>query len=718
MFTATRRSTICARKQKTGTIFSPMQSETSSELCCSVFNAGEPFSHSDLIHIQNPADAKTRYIEGFYHVREGKKARDSRVSVFPPQKSRPVSKAFLALRLMLVFFLIHISSYEKAHLDACFVGHMHLCIRRMSVPFRECLCVPGMLCVFGSFTGSGWLGWQGWGCRRVHARSCCRAFPEIFFGRSRDTPIHMHGYRFPWRQKRGSSFFSLREKGGDGTFLVVGVGCAVWTPARVGNAIARLDICHSVSTMFGFFFAPLVSGRWPCRAFCKRVPPLRVAFLFCSGQDVDLSVKGVPAEKDSMKPATKKTEWMERILAEAGEKEDERKAAHNKLIPNMRAVENKAGDTAREGEGETPKSPGEAQGVSHAAKSEEPLKHSIYTTHRLHLYGRPRQFEAGVPRAVGEGTHAADLHAVPKTQEKGGSLNIELHADMAPRACDSFLRLCAAKYFDDTIFHRCIRNFMIQGGRAELREKSKNKDLKQSPRSISGFPGGGPFEDEFDNRLVHQGIGVVSMANDGKHSNLSEFFITFKSCEHLNNKHTIFGRVVGGLDVLRQWEKLETDKSDKPLKPPKIAEVIVFKNPFDDAKKEMEDEKRQEEEKEKKKLENAMKPWFNNRDALDSTASHPERHSNAVGKYLPSALPSGKTSKPGQTGAAERRSETAGVEGPQKRSAQAAGLSPVSTGAKQNSFSPVSRSPHALLEYAAVPQKVKVARKTFDFSSW
>lgn len=91
---------------------------------------------------------------------------------------------------------------------------------------------------------------------------------------------------------------------------------------------------------------------------------------------------------------------------------------------------------------------------------------------------------------------------------------------------------------------RCIKNFMIQGGRAELRQPSKkNLGVKQSFVSRSGFPDGRPFEDEFDNRLVHEGIGVVSMANNGtKHANLSEFFITFKSCTHLNNKHSIFGR--------------------------------------------------------------------------------------------------------------------------------------------------------------------------------
>ncbi|KFG33444.1 peptidyl-prolyl cis-trans isomerase, cyclophilin-type domain-containing protein, partial [Toxoplasma gondii GAB2-2007-GAL-DOM2] len=422
---------------------------------------GEPFSHSDLIHIQNPADAKTRYIEGFYHVRE------------------EVSRA----------------------LDFS----------------NGCTCA---------------------------------------------------------QQKGGRLFSAIEDE---------------------GRRLASLAVRVCIDTRGG---------------------TERAGFRLRRGQEVDVGVKGVPAEKDSMKPTTKKTEWMERILAEAGEKEEERKTAHNKLIPNMHANKEEGDTDAGQGEGGHPKGSGETgEQAPQAAPQSEPQKHSLYTTHRM---------AAGFTSTVVQGSATQEFRELSekermqpiyarcrKLKKKGylrivttqGSLNIELHADMAPRACDSFLRLCAVKYFDDTIFHRCIRNFMIQGGRAELRQPSKKKEVQQSPRSISGFPGGAPFEDEFDNRLVHQGIGVLSMANDGKHSNLSEFFITFKSCEHLNNKHTIFGRVVGGLDVLRQWEKLETDKKDKPLKPPKVEEIIVFKNPFEDARKEMEDEKREEEEKEKKKLE-------------------------------------------------------------------------------------------------------------------
>ena len=76
---------------------------------------------------------------------------------------------------------------------------------------------------------------------------------------------------------------------------------------------------------------------------------------------------------------------------------------------------------------------------------------------------------------------------------------------------------------------------------------------------------GKPFNDDFKPNLSHSKQGVLSMANSGKNTNGSQFFITFRSCQHLDNKHTIFGRVVGGLDVLTLIESVETDDNDKPI---------------------------------------------------------------------------------------------------------------------------------------------------------
>lgn len=154
-----------------------------------------------------------------------------------------------------------------------------------------------------------------------------------------------------------------------------------------------------------------------------------------------------------------------------------------------------------------------------------------------------------------------------------GALNLELHCDWIPFASDSFLRHCESGYYNGSVFFRCIKNFMIQGGDPTNTGKGGQ----------SAFKDGKPFRDECDSRLLFQGIGILAMANSGKCTNRSQFFITFKSCEHLNNKHTIFGKCVGGLDVLREMQRAETDKSEKPLTDIRVLRTEVFKNPFPEA---------------------------------------------------------------------------------------------------------------------------------------
>ncbi|XP_068846435.1 RING-type E3 ubiquitin-protein ligase PPIL2 isoform X2 [Capricornis sumatraensis] len=111
-----------------------------------------------------------------------------------------------------------------------------------------------------------------------------------------------------------------------------------------------------------------------------------------------------------------------------------------------------------------------------------------------------------------------------------GDLNLELHCDLTPKTCENFIRLCKKQYYDGTVFHRSIRNFVIQGG---------------DPTG-TGTGGescwGKPFRDEFRPNLSHTGRGVLSMANSGPNTNKSQFFITFRSCAYLDKKHTIFGR--------------------------------------------------------------------------------------------------------------------------------------------------------------------------------
>ncbi|TPP62281.1 Peptidyl prolyl cis trans isomerase 2 [Fasciola gigantica] len=140
-----------------------------------------------------------------------------------------------------------------------------------------------------------------------------------------------------------------------------------------------------------------------------------------------------------------------------------------------------------------------------------------------------------------------------------GKINLELHCDIVPKTCENFVRLCETGYYNDTVFHRLIRYFMIQGG----------------DPSGTGFGGesiwGKPFEDEFMPQLSHDSRGVLSMANSGPNTNQSQFFITFRTCKHLDKKHTVFGKVVGGMDTLNKVEMMETDKDDRPLVATKTA---------------------------------------------------------------------------------------------------------------------------------------------------
>lgn len=126
----------------------------------------------------------------------------------------------------------------------------------------------------------------------------------------------------------------------------------------------------------------------------------------------------------------------------------------------------------------------------------------------------------------------------------------------------NFLRLFFASSFRYFVLFTCVckyyvmllsRNFMIQGG--------DPTGTGKGGQSIWGKP----FKDELNSKLLHSGRGVVSMANSGPHTNGSQFFILYKSANHLNFKHTVFGGVVGGMTTLAAMEKVPVDDDDRPL---------------------------------------------------------------------------------------------------------------------------------------------------------
>lgn len=152
-----------------------------------------------------------------------------------------------------------------------------------------------------------------------------------------------------------------------------------------------------------------------------------------------------------------------------------------------------------------------------------------------------------------------------------GEIEIELWSKEAPKTCRNFVQLCLEGYYDDTIFHRIIKGFCVQGG--------DPTGTGMGGESIYGKP----FKDEFHQRLRFVRRGLVAMANAGPNDNQSQFFFTLGATQELNGKHTIFGKVAGDtIYNMIKMEDCEVNSDDRPLFPPKIKKTEVLYNPFDD----------------------------------------------------------------------------------------------------------------------------------------
>jgi cyclophilin family peptidyl-prolyl cis-trans isomerase len=130
-----------------------------------------------------------------------------------------------------------------------------------------------------------------------------------------------------------------------------------------------------------------------------------------------------------------------------------------------------------------------------------------------------------------------------------GDMVVELYADRAPLTVENFVNLAKAGFYDGTTFHRVIAGFMAQGG------------------DPTGTGTGGPgyqFGDEFHPSLRHDAAGVLSMANAGPGTNGSQFFITHGPTPHLDDRHTVFGKVTSGLDVLRSIRERDPQRDRQP----------------------------------------------------------------------------------------------------------------------------------------------------------
>jgi peptidylprolyl isomerase len=158
------------------------------------------------------------------------------------------------------------------------------------------------------------------------------------------------------------------------------------------------------------------------------------------------------------------------------------------------------------------------------------------------------------------------LYAGDKTmmviETNQGNIEVTLFPDKAPKAVENFEKLAAAHYYDGTIFHRVIKGFMIQGGDPQ--------GTGTGGESIWGKP----FSDEFVPTLTFSRPGLLAMANRGPNTNGSQFFITTVPTPWLNNKHTIFGEVTGGMDVVKKIESSPT-RNDRPVEPLKILKIYL-----------------------------------------------------------------------------------------------------------------------------------------------
>ncbi|EMC93213.1 hypothetical protein BAUCODRAFT_75974, partial [Baudoinia panamericana UAMH 10762] len=148
--------------------------------------------------------------------------------------------------------------------------------------------------------------------------------------------------------------------------------------------------------------------------------------------------------------------------------------------------------------------------------------------------------------------------------EPAGRLTIELFADKAPKASENFRQLCTGEHnglsYAKAPFHRVIDEFMLQGG-----------DIEKGDGTGTTSIYGSDFEDENLDWRDMDAAGLVCAANRGKDTNGSQFFITLEPCPHLNGKHTIFGRLVSGQEVLQQIAKVNVDKDDRPTEAVLIA---------------------------------------------------------------------------------------------------------------------------------------------------
>ncbi len=148
-----------------------------------------------------------------------------------------------------------------------------------------------------------------------------------------------------------------------------------------------------------------------------------------------------------------------------------------------------------------------------------------------------------------------------KIQTSLGDIEADLFKADVPRTVENFVTLAKKGFYDGIIFHRVIPDFMIQTG---------------DPRGDGTGGPGYTFKDEFSPRLRHDKAGVLSMANAGPNTNGSQFFITDAPTPHLNDRHSVFGQVTAGLEVVKKIARVPRDRNDRPAEKVTMLKVTVL----------------------------------------------------------------------------------------------------------------------------------------------
>jgi peptidyl-prolyl cis-trans isomerase A (cyclophilin A) len=152
------------------------------------------------------------------------------------------------------------------------------------------------------------------------------------------------------------------------------------------------------------------------------------------------------------------------------------------------------------------------------------------------------------------------INKIAEFDTKMGKFKIELFTDKAPLTVGNFIKLVDKGFYNGLIFHRVIPNFMIQGG---------------CPHGTGRGGPGYTIRDEFHPDLKHNSKGILSMANAGPDTGGSQFFITVAPTPWLDGHHSIFGKVIEGMDVVESISKVDKDRNDKPLKDVVISSINI-----------------------------------------------------------------------------------------------------------------------------------------------